>query len=130
MRVKLQLYLEDEGLQHGRIANEPSWLVAPYVSIWTIESNKTPGNIGWWAICGDLPTDYISSNDAKNPRQVLNAISKRWLEVADYMQQGKSHPSMELGNPKTWPDLAPLLKSRAETLGKWASDNSLWEEAL
>ena len=60
---KVADYLRSQGLNHGRIGEWPAWHIDPFVSIWAIESLDWPGWIGWWAISGDLPTDYISSAD-------------------------------------------------------------------
>lgn len=54
-------YLRREGVSHGRIGEWPAWHVAPYVSIWAIESATTPDSIDWWVICGDGPTDGLRS---------------------------------------------------------------------
>jgi hypothetical protein len=129
-RDEVKFYLEKEGVKHGRIGEWPAWFVAPYVSVWAIESKKTPESVGWWVICGDLPTDYISSNDANDPRQVLEQISARWYEVANCIQKGEPHPTVEIGKREEWPTLAPLLQSRAEILDDWAKDETLWEEAF
>ncbi len=121
-------YLRHEGVKHGRIGDWPAWHVAPHVSIWAIESAKRPGWIGWWAICGDLPTDYIPVDTIKHPREAMHAISQRWLEVSALMKQGQAHPTIRLGTGENQKELAPLLESRARTLAEWASDDSLWEE--
>jgi hypothetical protein len=62
-RVAVNEYLQSQGVKHGRVGDWPAWHVAPYVSIWAIESVNRPEWIGWWVICGDLPTDYISASD-------------------------------------------------------------------
>lgn len=126
-RSRVQMYLAREGVKYGHIEEEPSWLVEPYVSIWAVES-KNSGKIGWWVICGDLPTDYISFEDAKEVKQVIKNISERWSEVADCMIKNEPHPTIEIGKPNEWSDLGPLLKKRAKILSEWANDDSLWEE--
>jgi hypothetical protein len=60
-RRQVRRYLAGESVQHGRIGSWPAWHVAPYVSVWAIESRARPGCVGWWAICGDVPTDYESA---------------------------------------------------------------------
>jgi hypothetical protein len=47
-REEIAHYLGGEGIEHGRIGEEPAWYVAPYVSIWAIESRSNPGRVGWW----------------------------------------------------------------------------------
>lgn len=119
-------YLKREGVTHGRVEEWPSWYVTPYVSVWAIESAKEPETVGWWVICGDLPTDYISSTDIENPREAVSEFAKRWIEVAEYMSKGKLHPTIKIGNPDNYHELGPLLISRAETLNKWVKDDSNW----
>lgn len=121
-------YLRRQNVDHGEIGKWPAWHVAPYVSIWAIESRKKPGWVGWWVISGDLPTDYISAERLKHPRVALKAIAERWLEVADYMKQGKQHPTIVVGDPdpKNQAELMPLLEKRATLLLGWSVDDSYW----
>jgi hypothetical protein len=80
-------YLAKQSVVHGEVGSWPAWHVAPYVSIWAIESLLAPGHVGWWAICGDLPTDYLSAATIKHPRKALLAFADLWKEVAEYMQR-------------------------------------------
>jgi len=75
-RAEVAAYLKAEGVSHGRIGEWPEWHVAPYASIWAIESAARPEWVGWWVICGDLPTDYVSADTIKHPRDAMLAISK------------------------------------------------------
>lgn len=127
-RVDVADYLKQEGVTHGRIGDWPAWHIAPYVSIWAVESAKRPEWIGWWVICGELPTDYVSADSIKHPRDAVRAIAGRWREVSNYMNRGEKHPTMNIGAPDTWPELGPLLLSRAQLLVKWVEDDSVWEE--
>ncbi len=119
-------YLIRENIIHGRIEARPSWFVAPYVSIWGIESAKEPETIGWWVICGDLPTDYISSTDIKSPRDVVKEFSNRWQEISLYMLEGKQHPTIKIGSSYDLNELGSLLNHRANILSKWGKDESNW----
>jgi hypothetical protein len=119
-------FLQDLGIVHGRIDEKPSFLVAPYVSLWGVCSPSDPV-LTWWVIIGDLPTDCISAESVRNPRVALRTIGERWLEAAAYMQRGKPHPTMQCGNPASWAELAPLLESRAQTIIDWAKDDELWD---
>jgi len=128
-RVQVAEYVRREGISHGRIGEWPAWHVAPYVSIWAIESATTPDSIGWWVICGDGPTDYVCAGQVSHPRDAVRAFGTRWEEVASYMLRAEPHPTIELGTPKTWPELGPLLKKRAALLRASADDESLWQPA-
>lgn len=125
-RDQVVSYLERECVTHGRVGEWPAWHVAPHVSLWAVESRTHPGSLGWWAISGDVPTDYVSAIGVRHPREALRAIAERWLEMAAYMAKGKQHPTMNLGAPDTWAELAPLLKARALLVRRWVQDESVW----
>jgi hypothetical protein len=127
-RAEVAGYLERERVSHGRIGEWPAWHLAPYVSVWAVESDTKPGWVGWWVICGDLPNDRVSGESIKHPRDAMRAIAKVWLEQAEAMAQGQTRPDLRIGSPEDWPSLAPLLRSRASTLIHWADDDSLWAE--
>lgn len=121
-------YLTREGVKHGRIGEWPAWHLAPYVSVWAIESTEKPGRVGWWVICGDVPNDYISAEIIRHPKDAIRGIAKRWQEAASSMAAGLFLTGFSVGRAEDWPTLAPMLASRAETLIEWANDESLWEE--
>src|SRR6185369_5787854 len=106
----------------------PAWHVPPYLAVWAIESNINPGWVGWWAISGDLPTDYISAEKVKHPREAIRTFAAVWAEVAGYMLRGEPHPAIKIGNPEDWPVLGDLLKRRWELLAQFAEDESIWED--
>jgi hypothetical protein len=121
-------YLKREGCVHGEVGEWPAWHLAPYVSIWAVESLRNPGWVGWWAICGDGPTDYISAGAIRHPREAMRAFGQSWAEQSSYMARGEPHPTTSMGSPEDWPMLGPLLRSRADMLCKCADDDALWEE--
>jgi hypothetical protein len=47
-RVEVVDYLRREGVGHRRVGEWPAWHVAPYVSVWAVESRTRPG----WVGCG------------------------------------------------------------------------------
>ncbi len=128
-RRQVTEYLRHEGLRHGRIGEWPAWHLAPHVSIWAIESVAAPGLVGWWAICGDGPTDYMTAGRVRHPREALRAFAARWAEIASYMERGEPHPTIDMGSPRTWQELWPLLGERAELLRASADDDSVWQPA-
>ena len=127
-RVAVSTYLESLGLKHGQIGEWPAWHVAPYVSVWAIESSANPNWIGWWVLCGDLPTDYISAENTAHPRDAMRAIAERWLEDAAHMARDEPLQNRFIGSPEQSAELAALLASRASVLINWADDESFWEE--
>lgn len=126
-RAEVTTYLESEGLEHGRVGDWPAWHVAPYVSVWAIESKKRPDLVGWWVICGDLPTDYVSAAQVKHPREAIRFIAEEWREQARLMASGERPADIRIGRPKDWASLGPLLDTGASMLLEWANDGSVWE---
>ena len=114
-------YLAKQGLVHGEVGSWPAWHVARYVSIWAIESLRAPGNVGWWAICGDLPTDYLSAAAVKHPRKALLAFADAWKDVAECTVQGRPHPSMSIGPSELNNELSSLLENRSDLLRRFAA---------
>ncbi len=128
MRAQVARYLETGQVSHGQIGKWPAWHVAPYVSVWAIESRTKPGWVGWWVICGDLPTDYVSADEIKHPRKALEAPADRWQGYCAAVRSGFMPDDMTIGGvPDSPGELLPLLESRAKTLAEWASDDSMWE---
>jgi hypothetical protein len=127
-REEATAYLAKEGLTHGEVGAWPAWHVAPYLSIWAVESLKTPGAVGWWVISGDLPTDYISTSSAKHPRQALREFADTWEDVASHIRAGTPHPSISIGPLETRSELLPILEKRAEIFRRFAEDDSIWED--
>jgi hypothetical protein len=127
-RKDVELYLTSQRVKRGRIGSWPAWHVAPYVSVWAIESATRPEWVGWWVICGDLPTDYVSAKTIKHPREAVRAFAKRWLSFAADLKKGQITTNIHVEAPEEAKELAPLLNSRAKILAKWASDESLWPE--
>ncbi|MEQ1891600.1 MAG: DUF4826 family protein [Planctomycetota bacterium] len=127
-RKEVLAYLRSEGLRHGRVGVWPAWHVWPYVSLWAIESRVARDRIGWWAVSGDLPTDYVSADGVVHPREALRAIASLWREAAGCMKRGEPHPQLPIGERGDWRKLAPLLLSRAQLFESFANDDSLWEE--
>ena len=125
-RQSLTYYLAKEGLNHGEVGSWPAWHVTPYISLWAVESLVAPGHVGWWVICGDLPTDYLSAGTVKYPKQALLAFADSWKEVALYMRSGVPHPNLRYGPPELNLKLAASLEERSELLHRLAEDDSLW----
>ena len=123
-KAKVEDYLESEGLVGYRVPQIPAWHVSPYVAIWAIESLAVPGNVGWWAISGDLPSDYCSSSSARNPRQAAKHFSETWLEaVRDPREDGS------LGTTGISAELRDMMASRAQTLANFAAEDEIWHIA-
>lgn len=124
-------YLRSQKVEHGRIGEWPAWHIAPHASIWAIESRARPEWIGWWVICGDLPTDYLSSADVtppQHPRKAMRVFAQNWLEVVKAWKDGREAENTRIGDSNSREKLGPLLEARAKVLLEWADNDALWEE--
>ena len=126
-REEVARYLSRQGLEHGEVGEWPAWHIEPYVSIWAIESLARPGWVGWWAICGDLPTDYISADSCRHPRLAMKQFAENWLELVPFLREGRSHPTARIPVSGPDPEHAELLATRAGLLLEWSGDDSVWE---
>jgi Domain of unknown function (DUF4826) len=127
-RAEVTRYLFRESVNHRGIAERPAWHLCPYVSIWEIESALSPGAVGWWAIAGDLPTDYLSARHVKNARDAMREFARTWAELAPFVRSGRPHAQIRMGGPGPNPELAELLDARAAVLRDWAEDDDVWSE--
>ena len=100
--------------------------ICTHLAIWAIESFAAPGSVGWWAISGDAPTDYVSFHDADHPRDAMRHFSRQWAVVSSFMLRGEPHPERAIGTPDQWPELGDLLRRRSQLLQKWADDDAIW----
>lgn len=116
-------YLGHQDLRHGEVSEWPAWHLAPYVGIWAVESLKTPGSVGWWVICGDLPSDYCSSDDGcDNPRRAMRKFAETWQQAITATADGAS----TLGDTGLSAKLAPVLQSRIDFLLDMVRDDEIW----
>jgi hypothetical protein len=125
-RARVAAYLGTQDIVHGAIGEGPAWSIAPVMSVWAIESVRAPGWVGWWVLCGDAPTDYVSAEHIKTPREALRAMGRRWLEASGFLARGEDPPDIRIGSPESRRKLAPLLRSRAELLLQWVEGDALW----
>lgn len=126
-RLKVLDYLAEMGCRHAGVAEWPAFHIEPDFALWAVQSTKHDGRIGWWAISGDVPTDYMTSTDGESPQEALRHFSRQWADVAEHLRSGREHPTMDPGNRDQWPELAEMLQQRSDALAAYADDEG-WEE--
>ena len=115
-REVIQAYLQSQGCDHAGVSLEPRWFLSPYLAIWAIRSKANPDAVGWWAISGDVPTDYMTAaQDIRSAADVLAAFGRQWSQSAESMSRGEH---VGIGKPENVRELAPLLRIRAGMLQK------------
>lgn len=109
-------YLAGQGVEHRGVSLEPRWFVSPCVAVWAIRSRVNPDRVGWWAISGGMPTDYMTCGSEQSAGDILIAFARRWREAAKWMAMGQQPDGFGIGDPSRAQELAPLLATRAELL--------------
>lgn len=115
-------YLASQGCEHNGVSLEPRWFVSPYVAVWAVRSKANPDWVGWWAISGDLPTDYMTAAHQSTAGDVLIAFATRGRAAAEHMKSGKQLDGCTVGDPSRSKELAPLLQTRADLLQEFGED--------
>ncbi len=127
-RTRVEAYLKQENVEHLGVGEWPAFHVCPYLALWAIQSKATPSWVGWWVISGDVPTDYISSKNAKHPREAISEIISRWTKVSHDMIEGNKSSDCVIGQPKDWPELGELLRQRVSILQSFVDDDAFWAD--
>jgi hypothetical protein len=113
-RQVVEGYLRAQGCDHAGVSLEPRWHLSPYLAVWAVRSKANLDQVGWWAISGGVPTDYITaSRGMRCAADVLAAFGEQWSRAAEAMARGEY---AGIGRPEDAAELAPLLRSRAEML--------------
>ncbi len=118
--------LQRQAIEHGRIGEWPAWHLMPYASLWAVESRHRPEWIGWWVICGDLPSDAIAAHDLPTPRDAMRSFGRRWVLHSQCLDRGEVPAAWAHLPDSALPRLAATLKSRGAALQVWADDDACW----
>ena len=124
---KVVHFLKVQGCRHGGVEQWPTFHVFPDFALWAVQSIRHDGRAGWWAISGDVPTDYMSTDRNDHPREALRHFSREWADVADHMRRGVEHPTLGMGTPAEWPALSEMLQVRSDALANYAEDEG-WDD--
>ena len=113
-RKVVEHYLQAQGCNHAGVSLEPRWYLLPYLALWAVRSKTNLDSVGWWAISGDVPTDYMTATpELRTIADVLAAFGAQWSRAAEAMSRGHY---AGIGKRENIAELAPLLRTRAEML--------------
>lgn len=121
-REIVEQYLVRQQCEHDGVSREPRWFVFPYIAVWAVRSKANPDRVGWWAISGDLPTDYITASGQRSVGDVLISFANQWDAAASRMSRGEHLPGYIVGVPSQVEELAIMLQSRAKLLRKFGEE--------
>ena len=101
------------------------WSVPGEVMIGQARQASEP-SIFVWFISGNLPTDYIGSSAATNPREALRNFSLKWQMDAERYRDPATRRAHGLDESKDWNAMTLKLIAKAEELYALAEDDRLW----
>ncbi|KFZ38511.1 hypothetical protein HR45_03525 [Shewanella mangrovi] len=117
---KANKFLAEKGIIPNKVNTSESRYLAPYVAVWKLESTQ-PTKASYWVISGDLPTDMIGANAAKDARDVIRHFSLAWqLKAENLIQSGAVRD-------ETQRKFANLLIARAQSLFQLHEQEQLWQ---
>jgi len=123
-------YLAKGRVDHLGVGEWPAFMVPPHFAIWAVQSKRQPGFVGWWAFCGDIPTDYVSRESRDDPRLALGRLLDRWRSYLPFLVKGDNPPGIELGSSAGRRSLGELLQTRIALLDQWFGDDGIWADVL
>ncbi len=124
---QLLLQLADAGIIHGNINSEPVAYAPPIASIWAVEGIDRKGTVEWWALNGECPFIFISAKEVPNPRDFLRLISQQWNAEVEALEMARKQAEEAEGSYNK-PQPYYMRLRYAETLERWAADDTAWDE--
>ena len=116
---KANRFLAEKGVIPSKVLADESRYLAPYMAIWKMES-KRPSNKTYWAMSGDLPSDFVDVKVAATARDAVRHFSMMWqMQAENLVRSGATRDA-------TQAKFAQLLVSRAESLYRMHNDDKLW----
>jgi len=113
---KANKHLAENGVLFESVVTDESRYLAPYLAVWKI---KAIDGAFYWAISGDLPSDYTALENAANVKEVLRHFGMTWQLKAENLLQAA-------GDDATQKEYAELLQNRAESLFAMQNAPQLW----
>lgn len=110
-------YLANQGVTIAKVDQDKSTYVAPLFAILSIRSADKKR---FWVIVGDLPTDFIPVNTAKDARQALRHFALHWQLKAEQMIQAGLRDKIQR-------DYAQLLVTKSEAIYPFIDNSSIWQ---
>lgn len=116
---KANRFLAEKGIIPNKVIVEECRYFAPYLAIWKISASK-PSKTTYWVINGDLSSDLVTVDAAKDAREVLRHFSLAWqLKAENLIQNGL--------RDETQKQYVNLLITRAESMFTLYQDDKLWQ---
>jgi len=114
---KANKHLAEKGVLYESVILDDCRYLAPLVAIWKI---KARDGKKFWVISGEVPSDFVSIDVAKNAQDVLKHFSLQWQLQAENLMQGDTAD-------KTVEQYAGMLVNSAENIYRLCENQELWQ---
>ena len=118
--------LMDQGAIDSLIVEaKPAWVLPFQILIGKIRPQGQSSEFIWF-ICGEIPTDYLSSSVATTPRETAKHFVMKWqLAAAKHQQKTSQDPSAATPESQQ-EDAGVQLADHAEALYEVVEDDRVW----
>jgi hypothetical protein len=119
----VRTFIDEGNIQSPLLEAKPAWVLPFQILIGKIRGQGRPKDFDWF-ICGDLPTDFLSSANASTPRDAARHFALKWhLRAArDQAMEEQSSPEAESNRSQ----VDDQLVEKAEALYGLVENTGLW----
>lgn len=111
-------YLAENGVVYEAVVTEESRYFAPYFAMWKI---KAMDGEFYWALVGDLPSDFSPVSVAPNAREAMRHFAFTWQIRAENILKDEKVVTEQK-------EYAQMLINRAEGLYGFYKQEDFWNE--
>ena len=118
----------DIGVVAGEMAEARAAWAVPYKAVIGQVREAKAETAFTWLICGDLPTDHVSSTVAATARDAARHFALKWQMNAARFEDPATRKALRLDEAIDWEAHCRALIVNAEELYAIAEDDSFWPE--
>ena len=115
------------GVISGAMAEaRPAWALPHRLVIGQIRESANDEDFTW-IICGELPTDHISSRVASTPRDAARHVALKWQMNAEKFRDPEHRKKLGISEVVDWAAECDRVTHQAEELYAIADDDRIWQ---
>jgi hypothetical protein len=117
--------IDQGGVESLLVEAKPAWALPFQILIGKIRPRDEPKEFEWF-ICGEVPTDFLKSTAASNPREAARHFAMKWQLQAARRQDPAGQAPSEPGPEPSRDGPDNQLEDKAEELYTLVDDARLW----
>lgn len=125
LNTAVHKFIKQGNIDSLLVEAKPTWALPFQILIGKIREQESAKEF-YWFICGEIPTDYLSSSVASTPRETARHFAMKW-QLAAARHQSKNESDLEATTQQAQQkDSAAQLVEWAEALYEVVEDDRLW----